>query len=248
MQDITYVKELEEVRTELVHTITHDLKSPLTSIIGYTHILERTTVLEGRSQHFLEQINVAATRILDMIGQLLRTVDDAGSLAREALPVDLSRLVRQIVADVEGAAVTRQITLSVEEEGQPTMILADERRLYHALLNVLDNALKFTYPSTAVTVRVNYGAGAGDDIILRLEDEGPGIDPEDLPHVFERHYRGKRTVGLPGHGVGLSLVRSTIAAHGGTVCAENRSEGGAAFTLQLPPAIRLPEAIRPDSD
>jgi signal transduction histidine kinase len=240
MQDITYVKELEEVRSELMHTITHDLKSPLTSIIGFTHILERTATLEERSQHFLEQINIAATRILDMIGQLLRTVDDSTTLGREMAPLDLSKLVQELVNDVEGAAVTKHLTLQVEQVGQPAWVVGDRRRLYHAILNLLDNAIKFTTPGTVVTLNVDYGQGAGDAIVLRLEDEGPGIEPSDLEHLFERHYRGKRTAGLPGFGVGLSLVRSTAAAHGGTVCAENRPEGGATFTLRLPASIRLP--------
>lgn len=240
MQDVTYVKELEEVRSELMHTITHDLKSPLTSIIGFAHILQRTATLEERSQHFLEQINIAATRILDMIGQLMRTVDDSSSLGRETAPLDLRALIEELLNDVEGAAVTKQLALSVEEKGQPAWIVGDRRRLYHALLNVLDNAIKFTTPGTTVTLYVDYGQDAGDEIVLRLEDEGPGIDPGDLPRLFERHYRGKRTAGLPGHGVGLSLVRSTITSHGGSVYAENRAEGGAAFTLRLPASIRLP--------
>jgi signal transduction histidine kinase len=230
-----------------MHTITHDLKSPLTSIIGYAHILERTTVLEGRSQHFLEQINLAASRILDMIGQLLRTVDDAGSLTHEPLPVDLSAVVRKLLEEVEGAAVTKQLTLNMVEEGQPSMLLADERRLYHALLNVLDNAIKYTIPGTAVTFRLDYGQSASDEVVMQLEDEGPGIAPEDLPHVFERHYRGQRTLGMPGHGVGLSLVSSTIAAHGGSVSVANRPDGGAVFTLRLPASIRLPDEFKAES-
>lgn len=241
MQDVTYVKELEEVRSELMHTITHDLKSPLTSIIGFAHILERTAALEDRSQHFLEQINIAASRILEMIGQLMRTVDDSTALGRETAPLDLSALIRELVNDVEGAAVTKQLALRVEEKGRPSWISGDRRRLYHALLNVLDNAIKFTKPGTTVTFNVDYGQGEGDEIVIRVEDEGPGIDPDDLAHLFDRHYRGKRTAGLPGHGVGLSLVRSTLAAHGGMVSAENRAEGGAAFVLRLPPAIRLPQ-------
>ena len=116
MQDITYVKELEAVRSELMHTITHDLKSPLTSIIGFAHILERTATLEERSHHFLEQINIAATRILDMIGQLMRTVDDSTTLGREMAPLDLNALVRELIADVEGAAAANSCR-PVEERG-----------------------------------------------------------------------------------------------------------------------------------
>lgn len=245
MQDITYVKELEAVRSELMHTITHDLKSPLTSIIGFAHILERTATLEERSHHFLEQINIAATRILDMIGQLMRTVDDSTTLGREMAPLDLNALVRELIADVEGAAAAKQLAVRVEETGQPTWIVGDRRRLYHALLNVLDNAIKFTTPGTAVTIRVDYGQDSEGEIVVRVEDEGPGIDPADLPHLFERHYRGKLATGAPGHGVGLSLVRSTITTHGGDVCAENREEGGAVFILRLPASIRAPAGDAP---
>src|SRR5690606_4966429 len=212
---------------------------------GFAHILERTATLEERSHHFLEQINIAATRILDMIGQLMRTVDDSTTLGREMAPLDLNALVRELIADVEAAAAAKQLAVRVEETGQPTWIVGDRRRLYHALLNVLDNAIKFTTPGTAVTIRVDYGQDAEGEIVVRVEDEGPGIDPADLPHLFERHYRGKLTTGVPGHGVGLSLVRSTITTHGGDVCAENREEGGAVFILRLPASIRAPAGDAP---
>jgi two-component system, OmpR family, phosphate regulon sensor histidine kinase PhoR len=247
MQDITYVKELEAARSELLHAISHDIKSPLTSIIGYTHVLERTTPLEGPPLYFLEQINLAANRILDMIGQLLETVDDSALLERQTLPLSLSELVRRLVKDVEGAAVTRQLTVRVEETGQPTLILGDERRLYHALLNILDNAIKYTTPESEVTVRTDFGDGAADEIVLTVADEGPGIDPDDLPHVFERYFRGERTADQPGHGVGLFLVQGTINAHGGEISVDNREEGGACFTVRLPESVRLPAEIGQDA-
>ena len=180
-----------------------------------------------------------------MIGQLMRTVDDSTTLGREMAPLDLNALVRELIADVEGAAAAKQLAIQMEETGQPAWIIGDRRRLYHALLNVLDNAIKFTTPGTAVTIRVDYGQDSEGEIVVRVEDEGPGIDPADLPHLFERHYRGKLTTGVPGHGVGLSLVRSTITTHGGDVCAENREEGGAVFILRLPASIRAPAGDAP---
>jgi two-component system, OmpR family, phosphate regulon sensor histidine kinase PhoR len=247
MQEITYVKELEAARSDLLHAISHDIKSPLTSIIGYTHVLERTAALEGPSVYFLEQINLASNRILDMISQLLQTVDDAAVLERQSLPMSLSNLARQLIKDVEGAAVTRKLTVTFTESGQPVLILADERRLYHALLNVLDNAVKYTVPESVVGVHLDYGRGPEDDIVLTVEDEGPGIDAGDLDHLFERYYRGSRTAGQPGHGVGLFLVRGTLHAHGGEISAENRPEGGARFIVRLPASLRLPPEIGYDA-
>ncbi|MDT8305899.1 MAG: GAF domain-containing protein [Anaerolineae bacterium] len=247
MLDITYVKELEAARSELLHAISHDIKSPLTSIIGYTHVLERTTPLEGAGLYFLEQINLAANRILDMIGQLLETVDDASFMERQALPVSLVELVNRLVKDVEGATVKRQLTLEFVQSGQPTLFLGDERRLYHALLNIIDNAIKYTHAESTVTIRLDFGEGPADDILLAVEDEGPGIADEDLPHVFERYFRGGRTAQQPGHGVGLYLVQGTIHGHGGEIAAANRPEGGAVFTVRLPASIRLPVEIGQDA-
>ncbi len=236
MQDITYVKQLEQDRSEFMHMLSHDLKNPLMAVTGYANLLERTETLGEKGQRFLDEINVAADRMLDMITHLLDTVahDEAIQLVQEV--VDLQQTVAQVVRDTEGAALPKSIQVTAVTEHTPYPINGDSLRLYHMILNLVDNAIKYSPEATEVTVRTCYGP---EKLVIEVADQGPGIPEKDLPRVFDKFYRGiQESLPTKGSGVGLSAVKGIVTAHQGTIWVENRPERGAQFTIELPVTLR----------
>ena len=236
MQDITYVKQLEKDRSEFMHMLSHDLKNPLMAVTGYAGLLERTENLGEKGERFLTEINVAADRMLEMITHLLDTVaqDEAIQLVQEEM--DLQDTIAQVVRDTEGSALPKSIQVTSVVEGAPYHINGDSVRLYHMVLNLVDNAIKYSPDFTEVIVTTRYG---DEKLVVQVADQGPGIPEKDLPHVFDKFFRGIQE-GLPtkGSGVGLSAVKGIVTAHKGTIKVENLPDRGALFTVELPADLR----------
>ncbi len=235
MQDITYVKRLEKDRSEFMHMLSHDLKNPLMAVTGYANLLERTETLGERGKRFLDEINEAADRMLDMITQLLETViqEDAIQLVQEE--VDFQQVVDQVVHDTEGSALPKSIRVISDVEGVPHTINGDNLRLYHMLLNLVDNAIKYSPDSTKVTITTCYDL---KNLVIKVADQGPGIPEQDLPYVFDKFFRGiQEGLFTKGSGVGLSAVKGIVTAHQGTIRVENLPEKGALFTVELPVTV-----------
>jgi K+-sensing histidine kinase KdpD len=232
MQDITYVKKLERARTEFIQALSHDLKSPLTSIKGWTDLLNAYGQLSDQATKFVGQIRSAADRVLEMVGQLL-TVALLSDTARKREEVcDLAEIVANVVGDLEGAALAKSIKLESKQIGQPYKIQGDCTHLYRSVLNLVDNAIKYPARDTTVAIALTYW---GETVTVQVRDQGPGIPEEDLPHIFERYYRGQQVQETEsGVGLGLAMVRATARAHGGEATARNLPDGGAEFTITLP--------------
>lgn len=234
MQDITYVKQLEKDRADFLHALSHDLKSPLTSIAGYAQLLERVVPPNDQAERYLEQILVASDRMLGMINQLLQ-VARGDTIDLQQVPCKLHDIVEQVITDVEGSALSKQITINYETNGEPVMMLGDPTRLYHMVLNLVDNAIKYSPREKAVSVKLVYEPDAAT---LYVEDEGSGIAEKDLPRIFDKYYRGSEAISQPGAGLGLSVVWAIAEAHDGRVTADNKETGGACFSVSLPITLR----------
>lgn len=237
MQDITYVKRLEHDRAEFMHMLSHDLKNPLAAIVGWKALLERTCEFDERSQRYLNQIGLAVNRMLQMISELLETVTAESNVQLVKQPCDLNAVITEVVADVSGAALHKSITLKWVKAVNLGLILADENRLYHMVLNLVDNAVKYSPRGTVVEIGVDR---TQDEIVIQVCDEGPGIPPEDQKRLFDKYFRGVAAKMQPGSGLGLSAVQGIVKAHGGTVRARNRPEGGAIFSVALPTSLVVP--------
>jgi signal transduction histidine kinase len=241
MQDITYVKQLERDRAEFMRALSHDLKSPLTSIRGFAQLLKRVMEVNERGEQYIEKIVSSSDRMLDMINQLLQ-VARSEEIEVESAPCNLDVVIRKSLGDVEGAALHKSIKLTYEVTGEPYQILGDEMRLYHMALNLVDNAIKYSPEHTTVTVALDYSKL---EVKLRVWDEGSGIAEEDLERVFDKYYRGSKAKAQPGAGVGLSVVAGIADAHGGRATVSNRPEGGAAFLVVLPANLRVKPQTKP---
>lgn len=234
MQDITYRRQLEVAREEFVHGLSHDLKSPLSSITGYAQLLQDGD-LTADELHFADNIVIASERMLVMINHLLDVARLTGDVKRKRSPLDLVEVVTDALQDLSGAALKKNIPVTFEVIGEPYEIVGERLYLHRSMLNLIDNAIKYSPEGAPILVELLYDA---DEAVIRVHDDGPGIPEEDLPHIFERYFRGKqdgmRSVGI---GLGLELVRTTIEAHDGTISVNNAPGHGAEFTVRLPAVL-----------
>ncbi len=237
MQDMTYVKRLEQTRAEFVSALSHDLKGPLTSIKGWVTLIQQTGPLSDLPTKFLGRITMSADTILRMINQLLDIALLSDSPLQTSGPTDLVEQANRAVEDLEGAAMVRGITVSVNVSGEPYVVRGDANRLYRSILNLIENALKYSPDGTLVQVSLSFDEDAAR---VSVRDNGPGIAQTDLPHIFDRYFRGEASLSnQPGIGLGLALVQAAAKAHGGTVTARNADSGGAELTIVLPASLRM---------
>jgi len=208
----------------------HELRTPLTSIRGYAELFRR-----GADRR-PEDTATAMRRIEDESARMSRLVDDLLSLARldegrreERFPVDLAVLAADACSDVRAIDHDRPITLDADS----AVVLGDEHQLRQVVGNLIGNAARHTAAGTPIHVLVSHNRGLAT---LVVEDRGPGLPEADLVRVFDRFYRAEesRSRASGGTGLGLAIVAATMAGHDGRAWAENRSDGGARFSIELP--------------
>lgn len=222
------VEREEELRRRLVREVAHEVRTPLAILRGTTEGL-----VDGVLEPDEETLRSLHEEVLHLSGLVsdLETLGaaDAAVLRLDLRPVDLAEVAMSAVALARGAAVDAEIDLRTDLAWAP--VEGDAERLRQVVVNLLSNALRHTPPGGRIDVRT---WADGEHAVLEVLDTGPGIAPEDLPHVFERFYRGRGAEGASGSGIGLAVVAELIAAHGGDVEAGNRPEGGARLTVRLP--------------
>jgi len=169
-------------------------------------------------------------RLTRLVGDLeTLAAADAATLRLDVRPADLAEVAGAAVSIAKGAAVDEEIGLETDLAEAP--VEGDPERLRQVVLNLLSNALRHTPSGGRIEVRT---ATEDNEALLEVLDTGPGIAAKDLPHVFERFYRGRDAEASAGSGIGLAVAAELVAAHGGTIEARNRDEGGAVFTVRLP--------------
>ncbi len=224
------VEREEELRRRLVREVAHELRTPLAILRGTTEGLV-DGVLEP-DEDTLRSLHEEVLRLSGLVGDLeTLAAADAATLRLDLRPVDLAEVAASAVALARGTALDAEIAL--ETELAPAPVEGDAERLQQVVMNLLSNALRHTPSGGRIDVRTRV---EGDLAVLQVADTGPGIADEDLPHVFERFYRGRGAERGSGSGIGLAVVAELVEAHGGEVGAANRPEGGAVFTVRLPVA------------
>ena len=182
----------------------------------------------------LEGVNAEAQRLGHLISDLLALArGDEGQTRFEREPMRLDLVAGAVATNTEWLSTECGITLAVQAS-EPVTILGDEARLIQVVLNLVENAVRYTNPGGRVTVAVEARQGQA---LLRVRDTGIGIPPEHLPHIFERFYRAdpsRRRTGGSGSGLGLAIVEWIVRAHGGTVSVESQLGQGSCFTVTLP--------------
>lgn len=220
----------ERLRRQLVADVAHEVRTPLT-------ILRATTegLVEGvlpADQTTLESLHEEVLRLTQLVADLetLAAVDAAG-LHLDRTPIDLADAASAAVDAM--AAIASEGNLSITTTLGPAPAEADERRIHQILTNLLTNAVRYSTPGASITVET--GRLPDGPSFVRVTDSGPGLSDDDIAHVFDRFYRGSAARGTEGSGVGLAIAAELAAAHGGHLTASNAADGGASFTLTLPP-------------
>lgn len=223
------------VRDDFLSIAAHELKTPLTPIIGKLQLAQRRLAREGLARRHLDdlgQIAAEAGRLAAMIDALLDVSRlRSGQLAIDVAPVDLGAIAAQVVDEVR-PTLSRQ-ALSVDAPAEPAVVEGDALRLTQALRNLLSNAVKYSPQGGAITVEV-----AKNDVSasVAVRDEGVGIPPEALPAIFDRYYRVESAdaAAIGGLGLGLFVVHEIVRRHGGSVTVESAPDVGSCFTIVLP--------------
>ena len=220
----------ENLRKQLTADVAHELRTPLTSLSSHLEAM-----MEGlwdptpeRLYSCFEEVKRLGTLVADL-EQLARI--ESENLTLKKSRIDLTGLVR-IVSDTMNGEIQKK-NHSFEMEGNPVFVEADKDRISQVVANLLSNAVKYTPKGGSIKVLVSETPQYG---IVKVLDNGIGIEEEELPLIFERFYRSdkSRDRRTGGAGIGLAIVKSIVAAHGGTVTAERRKEGGSCFTVSLP--------------
>jgi signal transduction histidine kinase len=223
----------QQTRRDFVANVSHELKTPLTSIQGFSQ-----AILDGAAAD-PEAVRRAATIINDEADRMRRSVEglldlarlDAGQAALHRVPTDLAAVLASMIEKLSLRAADKKITLRSQIDPLPSMV-ADADRLAQVFANLLDNALKYTPNGGTVTLTAQLGSGG---VVVTVTDTGSGIPAEDLPHIFERFYRVEKSKAAGrGYGLGLAITKEIVQAHGGAISVESVSGLGTKFTVRLP--------------
>lgn len=209
----------------------HELRTPLATLRSGLDVALARPRDADQARAALESAHREAVALCKIAEELLLLARLNGEVHIERQPVDFSALVADVAATVEPVAASRNIKLAAQAPA-PAIVNGSTTHLRRLVINLLDNALKYTPDGGAIEVAVASERGR---VILRVTDSGTGIDPAELPNIFNRFFRGARALG-DGSGLGLSLCREIARSHGGEISAANRAAGGAEFTVSLPAA------------
>ncbi len=234
--DITHLHELQEQREDMLRTVSHDLRNPLTAIQGQAQMVGRLLAREGvsndRVSRSVDAIVASAKQMGTMIEDLVDTIRlESGQMRLRRRPVSLPIKVRESLERSSGVLDIERV--KVEMPTELPLVEADPDRLDRILTNLVSNALKFSPSATPVLVRAESGA---TEVHISIADSGMGIPPEDMPHLFDRYYRSKGARGAEGLGLGLFITKGLVEAHGGKIWVMSEPGQGSTFTFTLPRA------------
>ena len=242
MRDITKQKELERQKDEFISTASHEMRTPVAAIEGYLSLAmnPKVATLDDRARSLLQKAHDSTGHLGSLFRDLLsitKMEDGTKKLPREA--VNLTKLVNSVVSDMQFVAASKKLSLGIAGvaiAGTPTIeqelhVMANPERLREVVMNLIENAIKYT-PSGSISVAAQ---GNGQEATFSVTDTGPGIAPEDQPHLFEKFYRVAKTAQtVSGTGLGLYLCRSVIESFGGHVNVSSTPGQGSTFGFTLP--------------
>lgn len=233
LTDVSEFQRLSRARQDMVANLSHELRTPLTSLRLLTDTLLSPTGQDPKIAHdLLGKIADEIDTLEQIAGEMLDLAAiESGRQVVRLVPIPLSEIVAEPVARLADQAERGSVDLVVDIPPQ-VQVLADKDQAARAIQNVLHNAVKFSHEGGVVRITAN-AEMTENQVMLLIEDSGPGIHPDEIDRIFERFYRGDDARGTPGTGLGLSIARHIMEAHGGVIWVDNRPppENGAIFHL-----------------
>ena len=240
-RDVSSERVVEQMKSDFVSTVSHQLRAPLTSIYGFAETLLRRDVLFGEAERetFLGYIASEAQRLTTIVDTLLSVARlEAGDLHVELVPTDLRDVVSEVVTNVQHGIVVNGHEFVLQLPEEPLAASADREKLGQVLANLLDNAVKFSPNGGTVTVEAHRRAGR---VEVRVVDEGQGIPEDERERIFSKFHRSDSSPrGQSGAGLGLFIARGLVRAMGGRIWVDSAEGGGSSFAFELPLAEAVP--------
>jgi signal transduction histidine kinase/DNA-binding response OmpR family regulator len=236
VHDVSHLKALDRLKSQFVSNVSHELRTPITAIKLYAVLMRRRPEKYQEYLHTLEQEADREAQLVENILEISRI--DAGRLCLERHPSCLDELLAGAVSSHRPLAASRGVTLE-QVFGRPPMAWVDPESTNRVLNNLLENAINFTLPGGKVTVSTGQDETPdGSWVTARVTDTGIGIPKDEVPHIFERFFRGQTSQKrqIPGTGLGLAIVKEIIELHGGDIDVASCPDEGTTFTVRFPQA------------
>ena len=247
LSDVTRIRKLEIMRSEFVANVTHELKTPLTSIRGYIELLKNGPRDEETTRSFYEIIEIEAERLQKLTDDILQLSEiESGERDADAESASVEETVGRIVEALRPEAERRGVAFRTEME-DGLRVNASPRRFHQLMKNLMENAMKYNRQDGSVTVSACRERGIA---VIRVRDTGIGIPEKDIDRIFERFYRVDkgRSRELGGTGLGLSIVKHIVGLYGGDIRVESREGEGTVFTVRLPLGSAAGSAVDRDAN
>jgi PAS domain S-box-containing protein len=232
MQDITHLRELDRIKTDFVNTISHDLRSPLTAILGYVELIERVGEVTAQQKEFIHRVQLSVHSITALINDLLDLGRIEAGFDTQKEVVHLATIINYAIEGLRNRAGSKsqELVIALPEQLQP--VLGNPVRLRQMVTHLLMNAINYSGEGARISLAGQAEAG---QVILQIKDSGPGIPPTDLPYIFDKFYRASNTPSdVPGSGLGLAIVKSIVDDHLGRIWVDSALGQGTTFTIVLP--------------
>lgn len=234
LHDISYLKELDNVKTDFINTVSHDLRSPLTSILGYVELIERGSGITEQQKEYIHRIRLSVQNITNLIDGLLNLGRIDMISDKDVKLVDLSEVIKQTLFELQGQIDQRKQKVALNLEPKLPPVRSKQWQLKQVVDNLLGNAVKYSPVGGAVGIKVSTEEG---QIIFEVTDSGPGIPKEEHAKIFDKFYRAKNvSPEVPGTGLGLAICKNIVDNLNGRIWVDSQEGKGSTFFVVFPVA------------
>jgi PAS domain S-box-containing protein len=242
VRNTTKDREVEEIKSDFISIVSHELRTPLTAIKGFLSMTLKHDFgeLSEKQFHYLSRVYQSNQRMIDLVEDLMdATYIESGKISLTISPVALDSIVSNVISEVAAKGAAGQIMVKVKRRQRLPLVLADETRLHQIVLNLVDNAIKYSMPGTEVEVGFRI---QGDELITTVTDHGVGIGKSQIDRLFTKFGRifNPLSVQAGGTGLGLYIVKNLVESHGGRIWVTSQEGKGSKFNFSLPIAMQLP--------
>jgi len=233
LQDLTELRNLQTTRRELIGNISHEFRTPLAGIKVMAETLRDGTIDDKETaKDFLVRIDDEVERLTQIVAELTELSRiETGQAELKLEPVNLNLLIDEVIARLSPQVERQQLIIDKKLAADLPSVQADKERIRQTIINLIHNAIKFTDPDGKITVATRVRSGS---VVVDISDTGIGISRGDLPHVFERFYKGDKARSGGGTGMGLAIAKHVVEAHGGSIWVQSEEGRGSTFSFSLP--------------